>query len=105
MESGLISDEQISASSQWSDSHAASQGRLNFNATTLKAGGWSAGPGDLNKWLQIDLRTLESEVAFLATQGKNGLRQWVKTYKLQYSNDSVNFRTYSEEGETTDKVK
>ena len=36
MESGVISDGQISASSEWSIDHAARQGRLNFKKTGIK---------------------------------------------------------------------
>ena len=49
----------------------------------------------------------------MATQGRNYNRrwppgshsQWVKEYKLQYSDDGVNFQYYREQGQPTDEVK
>lgn len=106
MENGAISDEQITASSQYTADHAAHQGRLHFQETSTKSGSWVAGIGDANLWLQIDLRTVYTKVTRLATQGSNGVKHidWVTNYKLQYGNDGVNVRYYREQGETGDKV-
>ena len=105
MASGAISDEQISASSQHDDNHAATQGRLHFQKTGKKQGAWAAATKDVNQWLQIDLRSYYTRVKRVATQGRNGYDQWVAKYKLQYSNNGENFRFYREQGQTTDKVK
>ena len=105
MESGDISDAQISASSEWDANHAAIQGRLGFQAVSGKAGSWSARANDGNQWLQIDLGNQHTKVTGVTTQGRNGYSQWVTKYKLQYSDDGVNFRYYREQGQTTDKVK
>jgi hypothetical protein len=44
-------------------------------------------------------------VTRVATQGRNGgYTQWVKRYKLQYSNDGVKFQYYREQRQTADKV-
>ena len=103
MESRAISDGQISASSQWDGNHAASQGRLNFQAVPGKAGSWSALTNDANQWLQIDLGNQHNNVTSVATQGRNGLSQWVTRYKVQYSDDGVNFLYYQQNG--ADKVR
>ena len=100
MESGAISDAQISASSQWDANHAAKQGRLHFRAVPGKVGSWCAGANDVNQWLQIDLGNQHTKVTRLATQGRNGYSQWVTKYKLQYSDDGVNFHYYWEHGAT-----
>lgn len=107
MESGAISDSQISASSQWDFFHAASQGRLHFKATGYIAGAWAAGKNDANQWLQIALSRPHTRVTCVATQGRNGgnQNQWVTMYKLQHSDDEVAFQYFKEEGKTTDKVK
>ena len=107
MKNGAIFDEQISASSQWDNNHAASQGRLQHRKNGSKSGGWSARTNDLNQWLQVDLRSYNIKVTGVATQGKNGRgkAQYVTTYKLQYSNNGVDFQYYREPGEATDKVK
>ena len=115
MESGAIPDSQISASSEYSRTpadQAASQGRLNFQETTDKAGSWIADTNDDKQWLQIDLGNQQTKVTRVATQGRNynvlwpwgPHQQWVTRYKLQYSNDTANFQYYKEQGQTTDKV-
>ena len=103
MESGRISDSQISASSQYQTSMAAAHGRLNFQE---EGAGWAAGTPNANQWFQIDLNNQDTSVMKVATQGRthgDGY-QYVKSYKLQSSNDNVNFRYYMEQGQTTDKV-
>ena len=98
MESYVISDGQISASSQWDNNHAAIQGRLNFKAGSGKRGGWSSKHNDVNQWLQIDLGDPNTDVTGLATQGRNVHSQWVTKYKMQYSVDGTNFQYYVEQG-------
>jgi len=110
MENGAISDGQISASSEFNADHAATQGRLHFQASLNpgKTGSWSAHTKDANQWLQVDLNSKDTKVTRVATQGRNGYEynggQWVTKYKLQYSDDGVNFQYYKEQGQTTDQV-
>ncbi|XP_068731165.1 EGF-like repeat and discoidin I-like domain-containing protein 3 [Montipora capricornis] len=104
MESGLISDLQIGASSQWDSNNGPSQGRLYYKETTSKAGAWAAALNNVNQWLQIYLGN--AIITRVATQGRNynpswpyGVHtQWVTKYKLQYSNDNVTFQYYKEQG-------
>ncbi|KAL9987547.1 hypothetical protein ACROYT_G001872 [Oculina patagonica] len=103
MEDGAIIERQITASSQLDANHAATQGRLNFKATTVKAGSWSAARNDSSQWLQIYLSSQYISVTRIATQGRNDTAQWVTKYKLQYSNDGVNFQYYREPGQIADK--
>ena len=113
MEKRSISDEQISASSEYNANHAAIQGRLHFQAVTGKAGAWSSGVHDSNQWLQIDLGNMHLTVTGVATQGRNGYCcQWVTKYKLQYSDyegncdeRNINCKYYREPGKVQDKVK
>ena len=107
MESRAITDGQITASSEWNRNdydHAAIQGRLHFTAGDGKTGAWSALTNDLNQWLQVDLigRYIVTRVA---TQGRNGVNQWVTEYQLQYGDDGNNFQHYREQGQTIEKVK
>ena len=104
MESGDISNGQVSASSEWDGNHAAIQARLYFEAAPDKAGSWSAKYNNLDQWLQIDLGS-KHEVTGLATQGRNGYGQWVTKYKVQYSDNDVNFQYYMEPGQAAIKVK
>ena len=105
MENGGISDRQTTASSQLDANHAASQGRLHFKASANKAGSWSAGSNDSSQWLQVDLDVQNTKVIRVATQGRDDSPQWVTKYKLQYSNDGVNFRYYTEPGRHEKKVR
>ena len=116
MESGKILDEQITASPKWNAHYAAHQGRLNFKevkerGVAKKSGSWSALRNDQNQWLQVDLLREESVVTSVATQGRNKHplwgehNQWVKNYKLQYSNNGVNFKYYKDERQNSAKVR
>ena len=104
MENGVISHRQITASSEWNADQAAFQGRLHFQATAIKKGGWAPVTSDSNQWLQVDLGSRYAKVARVATQGRNNYSQWVTKYKLKYGNDGVNFHFYREHGQTADKV-
>ena len=91
MESKSISDAQISASSQLNDDRAPSQARLHIQAAT--DGGWSARKNDLHQWLQVDLGS-KVIVTRVATQGIDGLDEWVTKYRIQFSYSGINFRFY-----------
>ena len=103
MESRLIKDAQITASSEWDSNHAAIQARLNFKAGGGKQGAWSARSNDANQWIQVALGSY-TKVTGIATQGRNGANQWVTKYQLQYSEDGVNFFYYTETGQSSPKV-
>ena len=120
MQSGAVPDVQISASSEYDANHAAIQGRLHFKESRVKKGSWSARTNSINQWLEIDLGIQSTNVTRVATQGRNyeyseqwaggdvpkdNYKQWVTKYKLQYSDDGVNFQYYREQGQTRDKVK
>lgn len=102
MESGVISDWQISASSELlSHCGIASQGRLNL---TKEAKGWVAAWNNGNQWLQVYLGSHCTRVSRVATQGRGTINQWITKYKLQFGNDGVNFQYYKEQGKATVKV-
>ena len=105
IENRLISDGQMSASSQWNANHGASQGRLHFQAASGKGGSWTARKNDIHQWLQIDLGNQQTEVTGVATQGRNDQNQWVTKYRLQYGEDGENFKFYREQGQNNDKVR
>ena len=79
------------------------QARLHKKADGGMAGAWSAQMDDFNQWLQVDLGSY-TKVSRVATQGKNGLDQWVTKYKIQYSDDGETFSVYKEPGTSSDKV-
>ena len=102
MESGKIKDEQITASSTYASSRLGARfGRLNKNLGR-NGGSWAAKTRDTHQWLQINLGG-QLRVTATTTQGRAPYNQWVKTYKLKFSNDGKNFQTYKEDGK--DKVK
>ena len=103
LESGCIKDAQVTASSEWDRNHAAIQGRLNFKAGGGKQGGWSAGKNNGNQWIQVALGSY-TKLTSIATQGRNAHSQWVTAYKLQYSEDGVNFYYYKVPGQSSPKV-
>ncbi len=104
MESREITDEQITASSQWDSYHAAIQARLHFPEAGGYAGGWAVAISDENQWLQVDLKNKTTNVTGVATQGRSGFHQWVTKYNLQFSDDGVNFYYYMEQRNVSIKV-
>jgi len=104
MENRLIKDAKITASSQWNSNYAANQARLNFKAGRVKQGGWSTRWNNANQWIQVALGGY-TKLTGIATQGRNGHSQWVTKYKLQYSDDGVNFHYYKVSGQSSPKVK
>ena len=104
MESGAISNGQITASSEYHAYHAVAHSRLNYRG---QSAAWSARVNDANQWLQIDLISYYITVTRIATQGRDSdiYNQWVTKYKLQYSNDEVTFKHYREKGQNADKVR
>ncbi|XP_031430934.1 discoidin domain-containing receptor 2 isoform X2 [Clupea harengus] len=90
MSGGLIQDEDISASSQWSESTAARYGRLDFEDGD---GAWcpeiTVEPDSLKEFLQIDLRSLHF-ITLVGTQGRHagGMgNEFAQMYKIKYSRD------------------
>ena len=100
LESGEISDGQITASSSFDSTVLAPFARLNIKQASKTHGAWIAGSNNVNQWLQIDL-SLQYNVTRVATQGRRVFRQWVTGYNLLYSDDGVNFVYYEDdEGKT-----
>ena len=94
MESKFISNAQISASSQLNDDRAPTQARLHTQAAIGgKNGGWSALKNDLYQWFQVDLGS-KAIVTRVATQGIDGLDEWVTKYRVQFSHSGIYFNFY-----------
>ena len=107
MESGTITASQLTASSIWDVYHSPARARLHTKDLGLSKGigAWSSSTNNFNQWLQVDLGKITS-VTYIATQGRNGYStpQWVKKYKLQFSNDGVSFLFYQRQGDSSDVV-
>ena len=104
MENRLIKDAQITASSQYYYTLAAIQARLNFKEGGGRLGGWAAASNNANQWIQVALGSF-TNLTGIATQGRNGHKQWVTKYQFQYGDDGVNFRYYKALCESFPKVK
>ena len=105
MENGATSDAQISASSQWDNYHGPRRARLNGKRSAGNGvGAWCAITNDIYQWLQVDLRKYTT-VTRIATQGRSDLNQWVTKYRLQYSEDGVNFHFYKALGQDSAMVR
>ena len=76
---------------------------MNFKAGGGKQGGWSARWSNGNQWIQVALGSY-TKVTSIATQGRNAYSQWVTAYKLQHSEDGVNFNYYKVPGQSSPKV-
>uniref|UniRef100_A0A674EI79 receptor protein-tyrosine kinase n=1 Tax=Salmo trutta TaxID=8032 RepID=A0A674EI79_SALTR len=94
MTGGQILDEDISASSQWSESTAARYGRLDFDdgdgdgawCPDIMAETDAGGPKD---FLQVDLRSLHF-ITLVGTQGRHadGMgNEFAQRYRIKYSRD------------------
>ena len=96
LESGKVSDSQLSASSHFPNSLSPSEGRLN----NKKA--WCT---YLSKqYLQIDLLKVR-HVSALATQGYKGFfHNYVETYEIKYSYDGVKWFDYQKKKNGKKKV-
>lgn len=103
METGSISDAQISASSEWNNMVGAERARLNGIKIKGKLGAWRSGNNRSGQWLQVDL-VKYTTVTGLATQGRSDSSQWVTKYRMQYSDDGVSFYLYTEPGVGPQKV-
>ena len=105
MQSGEISDGQLSASSERDSKHSATQSRLHF-VNPDGAGSWAAESNGTDQWLQVDLVNLHTRVTRVATQGSNGHQgEWVTKYSLQYGNDTERFYNFTVPEQNTTKVK
>jgi len=70
-------------------------------------GVWTSAILDANQWLQVDLGIHSSStITRVATQGRDDIvhGSWVTRYKLQYSDNEINFQYYRELRQTTAKV-
>ncbi|KAJ7986459.1 hypothetical protein DPEC_G00340110 [Dallia pectoralis] len=90
MSGGQIQDEDISASSQWSESTAARYGRLDSEEGD---GAWcprtTIEPGSLKEFLQVDLRSLHF-ITLVGTHGRHagGIgNEFAQMYIIKYSRD------------------
>ena len=96
MQNGLISDSQISASTEWHPSYGPSNSRLFYTPHNGRTGAWSSKTNDINQWLQVDFKQ-PTAIVGISTQGRANT-QYVKSYTLSYSQDGLSFQAYKPHG-------
>lgn len=103
MANGLVTDQQMSASSLWDKDHGPENARLNLAAIRRKTGAWAAKTNDQKQFLQVDFWR-NVKITKFQTQGYHDYPWWVQNYTISYSvNGSRTFQTYQEND--ADKVK
>ncbi|ROL41994.1 Coagulation factor V [Anabarilius grahami] len=106
MESGLIKDTQITASSvasswysgQWHPWYA----RLNKQGTI---NAWQAKNNDIQQWIQVELKDVK-KITGIITQGAKSLgnEMFVKAYTLEYSEDGKRWTKYTDDEDYEQKT-
>ncbi|KAK3700595.1 hypothetical protein QZH41_001586 [Actinostola sp. cb2023] len=93
LQNNLVTDNQITASSQWNSGHRAANARLYFHSGRGRTGGWSARYNNPEQWIKVDFKTFVKIVA-VGTQGREDYNQWVTKYSLAYSRDDIFWTDY-----------
>ena len=94
MESGDISDIQITASTVWSSNVGQAGGtRLNFVSDGQERHGWAASSNDRTAWVQVAFYQM-ANIIEVQTQGRY-TGQYFYNYTLSYGNNDVDFETYA----------
>lgn len=108
MESGVIADAQITASSvlEWTD-HTGQENSWKPEKARLKKPGppWAAFATDEYQWLQVDLNK-EKKITGIVTTGSTMVEHnyYVSAYKILYSADGQRWTVYREPGVDQDKI-
>ena len=87
MESGVISDTQITSSSDLSETSTAIYARLNqLGEKNGTEGAWVAATNDKNQWIEVNLYR-QTVVTGVNMQGNPSSDKWVTRYKVEFSLD------------------
>ncbi|KAM4730956.1 coagulation factor V [Anableps anableps] len=106
MESGLIEDRRITASSEESSWFGrpwkASFGRLNKQGSI---NAWRAKYSDMNQWLQVELPHVK-KITGIITQGAKSMAKemYVIKYALQYSENGIHWTYYTDDDDVSVKM-
>eukprot|EP00057_Strongylocentrotus_purpuratus_P014292 XP_011668766.1 PREDICTED: uncharacterized protein LOC590339 [Strongylocentrotus purpuratus] len=92
LESNVIPDSSLTASSEFNADQGAKRGRLNLARVGSLRGAWSALVNNANQWIQVDLLD-PYRIISVATQGRQDESQWITSYKLACSTDGTTFDT------------
>ncbi|TNN74436.1 EGF-like repeat and discoidin I-like domain-containing protein 3 [Liparis tanakae] len=107
MEGGIISNQQITASSTHRALFGLQKWYPYFSRLNKKGlvNAWTAAENDRWPWIQINLQR-RMRVTGLITQGAKriGSPEYVKSYKVAYSDDGKTWRTYKVKGKDDDMI-
>ncbi|XP_077985990.1 putative carboxypeptidase X1 [Glandiceps talaboti] len=87
VESGLLPDSQMTASTTYTSVHMPYYGRLNWCELSGVSCAW-CGQNKVDEWLQIDLG-YSRKVTGVDTQGRDNASLWVTSFKLSYGDGST----------------
>ncbi|XP_072252776.1 discoidin, CUB and LCCL domain-containing protein 2 [Leuresthes tenuis] len=108
LESGVVADTQLSASSVWDwNVHTGQHSVWGPSGARLKRSGrpWAPAQSDRQQWLQVDFKR-EKRITGIVTTGST-LREYqyyVSAYQVLHSNDLKQWYVYREANSTQDKV-
>ncbi|XP_072177820.1 probable carboxypeptidase X1 [Diadema setosum] len=91
MDSGVIPDSRLSASTQFTRYRGPTRGRLNTVKHGAYRGAWCARVNDAHQYIQADLQ-YPYIIHAVATQGRQDYPQWVTAYKVACSLDGKTFQ-------------
>lgn len=96
MENGRISNSRITASSVYNAALGKNRGRLNIQRHGSKLGSWCVNSRDRNnrQYFQVDLGRI-FKVTMIATQGRQDVNWFVRSYYIMSSINGYHWATYS----------
>ena len=95
MKSGKIPDSAITATTIYSQYHGPERARLDTVKKGRFIGAWIPKTQDMGQWIQVDLGNI-TKITRVATQGRQDLFQWVKSYSITYSVNGGPFLPYND---------
>ena len=102
IESGVISDTQITSSSDLSDTSTAIYARFNHSCEISgRDGTWIAGANDKNQWVEVNLYR-QTVITGVNMQGNPSSDKWVTRYKVEFSLDHALWEYVPDENGTTE---
>nr|XP_055071373.1 discoidin, CUB and LCCL domain-containing protein 2 isoform X1 [Misgurnus anguillicaudatus] len=108
LESGVVSDSQITASSVWEwGGHGKEPTVWGPTGARLKTKRrpWAAANSDMKEWIQVDLKK-EKRITGITTTGSTLIENqfYVSAYEVLYSHDGQQWNAYKEAGSDKNKI-
>ncbi|XP_016383231.1 discoidin, CUB and LCCL domain-containing protein 2 [Sinocyclocheilus rhinocerous] len=108
LESGVVSDSQITASSEWEwGGHGKEPTVWGPTGARLKTPGcpWAAANSDTKEWIQVDLKK-EKKITGITTTGSSlqEYQFYISAYEVLYSHDGQQWKPYQEVGSDKNKI-